>query len=692
MKNPPAVLSRIRALLLSFIVPAIAIRLAGAVVIHPVPVKPVSNAPYTIASSFIVRAEEAANSANGFAVETHVHKVNYPPNGLQTNVYYSHFSFGGGPVRVKVTLTVSPTSVTLSPTHFGITPTISGNVVSFVLNDSRYLTLTVNNAAYPYKLIIMADSLEINPVSAPTSQGANGVYDVTQAPYSADNNYGASCELAFNNSMTAAHNYATAHPGTNGCVYVPPGVYKTTNKITAQSNVNLYLAPAAYIRAADNLPVMQKMYLIDSSGVSNFKIFGRGTIDCNGVAAGGGQVSKDAAFNNTTMTAAVEMKAASGFTIDGVVLRESLGWTVFPANSDGILIQNTKVVNWAGDFTNYRENDGLDLISCQNSSVLHSFVWTADDALCMKGGYDSSYTELIDNCNYRDVVVVTGADGAKYGFQGYTTMRNSSFKNIEIISGERPIAVHLEHGSAAMSNLSFSDITCETMKVTSTCRPIDFDLAASSASVVTNVTVTNFTSPFPSNGNNSYVRATAAGTSFNGVHFVNLVLGGALRTDATSADMTVQNVTGLDFAAATPDANLVLDLQPSGFSSNWNTLPSSFGVEQINDGDTSGTSEAQVSDTADAWVKFDFGHNVTLSKAKIFQDNGNYSAKTWKLERWDQVAQAWELVFDFTACPLNGYNQVDLPPVICTGVRITFHPDTAAGKRVGVNEVEVYGH
>src|SRR5581483_7764688 len=114
-----------------------------------------------------------------------------------------------------------------------------------------------------------------------------GVWDVTKAPYSADGTYTNAADTAINNAINDVHNAG------GGTVFVPAGVYKLTNAITAHSNVSLYLAPGAYLRVADNLTTTSKIYCVNGSGISNFKIFGRGTLDANGVAAGGHQPSKD---------------------------------------------------------------------------------------------------------------------------------------------------------------------------------------------------------------------------------------------------------------------------------------------------------------------------------------------------------------------------------------------------------------
>src|ERR1051326_5348285 len=139
-------------------------QLAASVTIVPVPVP---GAPYTNATqAYSIRVEDAANSSVFQNVDLHVHKVRYPntlsvppatgtDHDLVTNVYYAHFSFGGGPVKVKITLKNYQASVPLgtytpilSPKSYGITPTIdptTRNLLSFTLSSSRYLMLKVTD-------------------------------------------------------------------------------------------------------------------------------------------------------------------------------------------------------------------------------------------------------------------------------------------------------------------------------------------------------------------------------------------------------------------------------------------------------------------------------------------------------------------------------------------------------------------
>ena len=655
---------------------------------------PVNGSYDTISGVYSVSVDDGAGGSVT-PVSVVKHWVNYSGSD-HANVYYAHFSFGGGAARVKVTLNsftaTSTYSYVLSPKSYALPASQSGNVVTFTLTDSRYVMLQVKDSSgltstYPCYLLIFADALETN---VPSPTGA-GVYNI--ANYGAVGNYSSDSYPAFQSAFTDASAYAASHG--SATVYVPVGVFKVAHTINLASNVNLYLAPGAIVRADTtwtDWPGGSPAYLVTApSGVSNATVYGRGTFDCKGIAVGGDAAAK----NNSELCCGFKSSGTtSGITFDGVVFRESTGWMFHPTGTDGLTVQNVKVVNYAQDWNNYRENDGIDLIGCSNSRVNHSFVFTEDDAVCLKGGTSSSDTAPVSNCVYNDMVLYTHADGVKFGMQAYTAFIDSYFQNVDIVNAKRGIAIHLTDGSADLDTIGFGSIRCENVES----RPVEFLIAnGSTGSNVSNVWASGVSSTnFGPTANE--ITGASSSAEFNGVAISDLSIANQIRTQpygTGSGQANFQNPftnavnVMVPFAQST---NLANGLSPTSQSANWKTSGST--VTYLTNGLF--TDEAQTTDTADAQVVYNFVQNRTITSASIYQDNGGYSAQSWKMEYWDSSSHTWLVAFDFTPCPFSVNsgttpiaNTVNFAPVVGTGVRITLHP--YSGKQVGINEVQVTG-
>src|SRR5690606_3428148 len=99
-----------------------------------------------------------------------------------------------------------------------------------------YLVIQINNLE---KLVVLADPLESN---APASSGA-GIYNITDAPYCADNTWTSDVTSIIQQAIDDA----SAAGG--GIVFVPAGVFKVKDILYMKSNVTLYLQGGAVIKS-----------------------------------------------------------------------------------------------------------------------------------------------------------------------------------------------------------------------------------------------------------------------------------------------------------------------------------------------------------------------------------------------------------------------------------------------------------
>jgi hypothetical protein len=291
------------------------------------------------------------------------------------NYDYAHFSFGGT-ITIRVTIGAPITGCSISPLAFGITGEVSGNSVTFTLDRSRYLILKINNLP---DLVIAADDLEVN---APPPSGKN-IHNITTAPYNADPTGAAFSTAAIQSAIDAAS------AANGGVVYVPPGVFKSSN-LVLKSNVNLYLAGGAVIRGSGN-PADYTMHYRSSSQKMNgtcwiytapnssyIKVYGRGTLDGNGVLM---RWHGSTPAVSTRLLMLLKPYMCANFTLDGIIIRDSGGWQTVVTRSDHVTITNTKHFN---ENTMTSEADGIDIEQSQFVTIRHVITISEDDSMCIK--------------------------------------------------------------------------------------------------------------------------------------------------------------------------------------------------------------------------------------------------------------------------------------------------------------------
>jgi hypothetical protein len=388
--------------------------------------------------------------------------------GSTRNYDYAHFSFGGT-VTVRVTIGAPVTSCSISPLAFGITGEVSGNTVTFTLDRSRYLIAKINNLP---DLVIAADDLEVN---APPPSGKN-IHNITAAPYNADPTGAAFSTTA----IQAAIDAASAANG--GVVYVPPGVFKSSN-LVLKSNVNLYLAGGAVIRGSGNpsdyamhyRSSSQKMngtcWIYTAPNSSYIKIYGRGTLDGNGVLM---RRHGSTPSVSTRLLMLLKPYLCANFTLDGVIIRDSGGWQTVVTRSDHVTIANTKHFN---ENTMTSEADGIDIEQSQFVTVRHVITISEDDSMCIKVdaadaiGYNPPFTGGQKPCNnilVDDCLAWSRCATFKAGFAGLLPISNITFKNSYSYRSMNALMVERrwagdpgEAGGADWSGITFDNIDIE---------------------------------------------------------------------------------------------------------------------------------------------------------------------------------------------------------------------------------------
>jgi Glycosyl hydrolases family 28/Pectate lyase superfamily protein len=298
-----------------------------------------------------------------------------------SDVSYARFGMRGRiAVEIEVASPIQRHSV--FPAGSVAAASVAGNRLSLELDSPRPLVVWIDGLE---KLFLLPDPLEAD---AP-DPGSGGVFDVTA--YGADAT-GKSLATA---ALQTAIDRAARRPA-GGTVFLPRGLFRT-GTLTLKSNVSLYLAPGALLKgsrdpgqypldpgrresASDtSLPpdarylgrtmTFSRLLLID--GADNVRIAGRGTIDGDGT------------FLRTRRNIApnlLRIRQSTAVRVGDVLFRNAAAWSLHVLASNDVAFRNVKVIN---DRTNLN-TDGIDPDMSTDVTIDRCFVYTKDDAVCVK--------------------------------------------------------------------------------------------------------------------------------------------------------------------------------------------------------------------------------------------------------------------------------------------------------------------
>lgn len=120
----------------------------------------------------------------------------------------------------------------------------------------------------------------------------------------------------------------------------------------------------------------------------------------------------------------VHFRGCENVVIRGITLKDPACWCQEYDRCRNLTIENIKV-----DAKCYWNNDGLDVVDCQNVVIRNCDIDASDDAYCFKSHSVDGVSEnvVVENCRGR-----SSANGIKFGTMTRGTFCHFRFKNIEI--------------------------------------------------------------------------------------------------------------------------------------------------------------------------------------------------------------------------------------------------------------------
>lgn len=233
-------------------------------------------------------------------------------------------------------------------------------------------------------------------------------------------------------------------------IYFGPGIHTISAK-TFTNNKTVYIAGGAIVKCVIG---KDEQFGIEPSGLRNYNprillqgnnitLRGRGIID-----AGDSPVH---AGNFIVLN-------GSHLKLEGVIIRNSCGWTVPVRRSDFVDIDNIKILG-------YRANsDGIDICNSRNVLVQNCFVRTNDDLIVVKTweGEGEAKNILVKNC----ILWNPFAHALSLGAELRENISNVTFKDCDILhdTGREWTLRIFQSDSSTISKITFENLRINDSK------------------------------------------------------------------------------------------------------------------------------------------------------------------------------------------------------------------------------------
>lgn len=600
------------------------------------------------------------------AAESEVFSLHIDGNPIAVMKYmdyhYAHFEFDGE-IDLQVTASEVITGFTISPQSLKIPGTTNGNQLAFQLSQitsdhvtPNYLVLQINELE---KLVILGDRPETD---VPPSTG-EGIYNILEYPYNADPTGETNTQAVIQQAIDDANSNG------GGTVYVPNGLYRIKQNLALKSNVHLYLAPGAVLKAIEDrdeyaaVSGLPPAFIVHNA--ENAKIYGRGEIDGSGFAI----MNPPPGFTTQSVEhprrRVIELDRSENIRIEGIIVKDGSGWTVDLKRSDTVTVQNVKVLNHK-DIIYKIQNDGINSTSSSNTLINQCFIITIDDAMCAKARYGN-----MENCTFSNNVNFTWAAGVKAGMQSVGNMKNIVFRNCDIIHARRGVGIDTREGLRPITGVVFNDIRVEELNPTSGGGDYCVEFITTYAPI-SDITVRRVSCPT----NNKVI--LSGEYDITNILFEGLEVNGQIVTDESMLQLTTGMGINVSFTFDTIFSdNVIADTTFIDAYQGWNNTDN-FHNNNIYDNVTV--------DANEAWVEYEFDEPMDLHKARVYSDNDTET--TWMLQYQDESATEWTDAFDVAGTLNQGWNNKTF---YAKAKRVLFHFSNTSGN-INVNEIQAFAY
>jgi hypothetical protein len=398
--------------------------------------------------------------------------------------WMDHASFAmTGKVHVTITSLVNERNIVtcfIRPLAYGIHPQISGNTISFDLDEPRYLVIFFNEepSFQSPGLLLFAEP----PLKDAPKLGDPNVVDIMD--YKVDNT-GKTLETE---KINQAIRDVSARPG-GGVLFFPAGVY-LSGMVLMQSNVKLYVDAGALIRgsrrAADYPPPPMpagtrplKAFFVFNN-VENAGLMGQGAIDMEGYPwlwhdfqpdTGDGKARSEEGLVNDPHSPGIKgyiVNNCRNISFQGLLLLRSAYWTTTVTDTDGFTATNIKIVNRKQQY----HDDAYDFTgNSKHILIQDGFAMTMDDTFAFYGGKRSTVEDVV----VKGFVVYSYTASIAIGYGGAPNIHHLHFDDVHFVANQNKFAVWIQLTPAYFTGKGYTsgarssdDITLDDFKFVNT--------------------------------------------------------------------------------------------------------------------------------------------------------------------------------------------------------------------------------
>ena len=222
-----------------------------------------------------------------------------------------------------------------------------------------------------------------------------------------------------------------------GVLYFGPGVHHA-GFITLKDNETVYIAPGAIVYGG-----------IRAKGVRHVRVTGRGILD------GGAEFDQ-----------MVLIEDCSDVRIEGIMIRNGLGWTNTLVHCDGVTYDGVKVISFCP------AGDGIDPLGSENIVIQDCFLRCTDDCIAIKAPKPGQNVKNI--LVQRNVMIgFAFSDGVTIGFEtNADSVSDITVRNCDVIlaRGGSRVEGHsgfsiICDGPAVISHVLYDDVRVEKAEI-----------------------------------------------------------------------------------------------------------------------------------------------------------------------------------------------------------------------------------
>lgn len=274
-------------------------------------------------------------------------------------------------------------------------------------------------------------------------------FSFSQAVYNITD-FGAKADDKTNNTTAIQKAIDKCSANGGGRVVIPGGIFLSAT-IALKNNVTLYLAESAVLKGIASMDIYTRSAFIYASGQDQIGVTGPGKIYGQGENKVFGNIDPAKVVNeNKGRPMAISFFKCKSVKLKEFSITNSASWDIKLKECEDITVDDinirSKVVG---------NNDGIDIIDCQNVRLANSFFDCGDDAICFK----SESKVGVKNVVVANCVITSQSNAIKFGTGSVGAFENVTVSNCTIydtrLSG---VAIEMVDGGI-INRINISNIT-----------------------------------------------------------------------------------------------------------------------------------------------------------------------------------------------------------------------------------------